>query len=76
MENITKTITYEIIGQRDIIKLNISNREFTLSNTTFHIIDLIALIQLISFVALDEGYLNETERVLLTAFLKEMEETK
>ena len=74
MEDITKTVMYEIVGQRNIIKLNIIDREFVLSDTTFHIIDLIALMRLIAYVSLDEGYLNEIERALLTKFLEEMEE--
>ena len=74
MVEITKEITYETIANRNVISVTVANNEFRLSYLTFHVIDLIPLLQLIGEVALNEGYLNETRKALLTEFLKELEE--
>jgi len=76
MKSITKEITYEITANRNIISITFANNEFYLSYLTFHIIDLMPLLQLIGEVALQEGYMKDEERSILTKFLKEMEECK
>jgi hypothetical protein len=74
MVEITKEITYETIANRNVISVTITNNEFYLSYLTFHIMDLMPLLQLIGNVTLEEGYMKDEERSLLTKFLKEMEE--
>ncbi len=66
MSKTTKEVKFTIIGNRDRIELIFTKHEVYFSNLNFHKIDLINLIKILSEGALEEGYLSETERKILT----------